>query len=184
MIGPLAGLGIFVFLVVAYSACKYNSMVNAQERVDSAWAQVENVLQRRADLIPNLVNTVKGFAKHEEAVFGAVAAARQGLLSAKGPAESATANGELSSALGRLLAISESYPALKSNENFLSLQNELAGSENRISVERKRYNDEVRDYNQSIRRFPGSIFANLFGFDKKEYFEADAAAKSVPKVEF
>ena len=184
MIGPFAGLAIFVFIVVAYSACKYNTLVNAEEEVDGAWAQVENVLKRRADLIPNLVNTVKGFAEQEQSVFGNVAAARQGLLNAQGPAEAAQANQQLTSALGRLLMISERYPELKSNQNFLSLQAELAGTENRIAVERKRYNEKVTAYNKMIRRFPSSLFAGLFDFERKQYFEVEESDKAVPDVEF
>jgi LemA protein len=171
-------------VVVGYSACKYNSLVNAEEEVAGSWAQVENVLKRRADLIPNLVETVKGFATQEKEIFTAVADARSRLLGAKGPAEAAEANAGLTSALGRLLAISENYPQLKSNENFLRLQDELAGTENRIAVERKRYNDAVKEYNKSIRRFPGSLFAGMFGFGAKEYFEVQEADKQVPQVKF
>jgi LemA protein len=178
---PIVGV---LVIIVGYSACKYNSMVNAEEEVEGAWAQVENTLQRRADLIPNLVETVKGFAAQEREVFSDVAEARSRLLGAQGPEAKAAANDGLSSALGRLLMISERYPELRSNQNFLQLQDELAGTENRIAVERKRYNDAVRGYNQAIRRFPGSIFAGMFGFDKKQYFEAEAGAKEVPKVNF
>ena len=180
-----AGIVGFIVLLLAYGGCKYNSLVGAEEDVDAAWSQVENVLQRRADLIPNLVSTVKGIAKQEKEVFTAVADARSKLLGAKGPAEKAEANAGLSSALGRLLAISERYPELKSSANFSKLQDELAGTENRIAVERMRYNDASARYNKSIRRFPGSIFAGMFGFGKKEYFQAEAAAKAgAPKVEF
>jgi LemA protein len=177
----------FVLLVLAFGGCavsRYNSFVRANEAIDGAWAQVENVLQRRADLIPNLVETVKGYAAHETAIFTAVAEARSKLLAAKGPAEAAEANAGMTSALGRLLAISEQYPDLKANENFVRLQDELAGTENRIAVERKRYNDAVLAYNSSIKQFPGNALAGLFGFDKRDYFEAEPQAKEVPKVKF
>jgi len=183
-IAPVAGLGLFLVVVIGYSACKYNSMVEAEEGVDGAWAQIESNLQRRADLIPNLVEVVKGFAAHEKEVFADVAEARSRLLGARGPAEAATANAGLSSALGRLLAISERYPDLKSNQNFLNLQDELAGTENRINVARIRYNDAVKSYNVTIRRFPGSVFAGMFGFEKKTFFEAEASARDVPQVKF
>jgi LemA protein len=179
----IAIIGILV-LFAGYSGCKYNALVSANEDIDGAWAQVENVLQRRADLIPNLVETVKGYAAHETEIFTAVADARSRLIGAKGPADAGAANAELSSALGRLLAISERYPDLKANQNFLRLQDELAGTENRIAVERKRYNDRVRDYNKTVKRFPGNIFANLFGFNAREYFQAEESAKVVPKVKF
>jgi LemA protein len=183
-IPTVAVVGLIVVVMVGYSACKYNSLVNSEEEVDGTWAQVENVLKRRADLIPNLVETVKGFAAQEKEIFTAVADARSRLLAAKGPAEAAEANAGLTSSLGRLLMISEQYPSLKSNENFLRLQDELAGTENRIAVERKRYNDAVKEYNVTIRRFPGSVFAGMFGFDKKEYFEVQEADKQVPQVKF
>jgi LemA protein len=181
---PLLTLGGVVALVVLFGACKYNALVNASETVDSSWAQVENVLQRRADLIPNLVETVKGFAAQEKEIFTQVAEARSRLAGAASPAEAARANEGLSSALGRLLAIQENYPQLKSNANFIRLQDELAGTENRIAVERKRYNDAVRDFNASIKRFPNNLFAGMFGFDTREYFEAEETAKEVPKVNF
>lgn len=162
-----------------------NQMVRLDEQVKSNWAQVDVVLQRRADLIPNLVNTVKGFAAHEETVYADIANARAALLSAKTPADKIAANGQLDGALGRLLAISENYPQLKSNENFLRLQDELAGTENRIAVERKRYNDSVQVYNTYIRQFPASIFASWAGFQPNNaYFQASASSREVPKVEF
>jgi LemA protein len=181
---PLAVVGGLVLLVVLFSVSRYNSLVNQSETVDASWAQVQNVLQRRADLIPNLVETVKGYASHEKEIFESVANARSKLIGAKGPAQASKANGELDSAISRLLMISERYPDLKANQNFTQLQDELAGTENRIAVERKRYNDAVRDYNQSIRRFPNSLFAGMFGFHAKEYFQAEASAKVVPKVKF
>src|SRR5450432_4048238 len=162
-----------------------NQMVTLNETVKSNWAQVDVVLQRRADLIPNLVSTVKGFAAHEETVFGDIANARAALLGAKTPGDKIAANGQLDGALGRLLAISENYPQLKSNENFLRLQDELAGTENRIAVERKRYNDTLQDYNTYVQQFPNSIFAGWAGFKANEaYFAASEGAKVVPKVNF
>lgn len=162
-----------------------NQMVTLNETVKSNWAQVDVVLQRRADLIPNLVATVKGFAAHEEKVFGDIAAARSALLNAQTPADKIAANSQVSSALGRLLAIQENYPQLKSNENFLKLQDELAGTENRIAVERKRYNDSIQAYNTFIGQFPNSIFAKWAGFARNDaYFAADATSKEVPKVAF
>jgi LemA protein len=150
---------------------------------------VENVVLRRADLIPNLVETVKGFAAQERGIFEEIAEARSRLIGAVGgiagsPAAAAQANQALTSALGRLLAIAEAYPDLKSNQNFMRLQDELAGTENRIAVERRAYNETVRSYNASIKRFPGNIVARLFGFDEREYFEAKPGAEETPKVEF
>ncbi|MEL7563565.1 MAG: LemA family protein [Dehalobacterium sp.] len=162
----------------------YNGLVTLNENVDSQWSQVENQLQRRADLIPNLVATVKGYAAQEQTIFTAVAEARSKLLNAQGPADSAEANGELTSALGRLLAISEAYPQLKSDANFRQLQDELAGTENRIATARKDYNDSVQVFNTKIKKFPTNIFAGILGFDEKEYFQAEEGAKDVPKVEF
>ena len=178
-----------IVLIVAVIGGAYvssrNQMVTLDEQVKSNWAQVDVVLQRRADLIPNLVNTVKGFAAHEETVYADIANARAALLSAKTPSDKIAANGQLDGALGRLLAISENYPQLKSNENFLRLQDELAGTENRIAVERKRYNDSIQTYNTYIRQFPNSIFASWAGFQPNNaYFQASATSREVPKVEF
>jgi LemA protein len=162
-----------------------NQMVTLDEQVKSNWAQVDVVLQRRADLIPNLVETVKGFAAHEEQVFGDIAKARSALIGAKTPSDKIAANGQLDSALSRLLVVVENYPQLKSNENFLRLQDELAGTENRIAVERKRYNDSVQAYNTYIGLFPNSIFANWAGFHRNEaYFQASPASREAPKVQF
>ena len=185
--GLLAVGGIFLVVVLMGSCAsvgRYNGFVTANEQIDSAWAQVENVLQRRSDLIPNLVATVQGFAEQEREIFTQVAEARSRLSGAAPPAEAANANAGLTSALGRLLAISENYPQLRSNENFIRLQDELAGTENRIAVERQRYNDSVRVYRTDIRRFPGNLFAGVFGFDDREYFEADEGAAEVPEVAF
>jgi LemA protein len=162
-----------------------NTLVQKNEAVKSAWSQVDVVLQRRADLIPNLVETVKGYAKQEQIVFGEVAKARSALLSAGTPQEKIAANQQLDGALGRLLAIVENYPQLKSNENFLRLQDELAGTENRIAVERKRYNDTLQDYNTYVQQFPNNIFARWAGFQRNEaYFAATEGARQVPKVDF
>jgi len=162
-----------------------NQMVTKNEAIKSQWAQVDVVLQRRADLIPNLVETVKGIAAQEVTVFSDIANARAALLGAKTPADKIAANGQLDGALGRLLAISENYPQLKSNENFLRLQDELAGTENRIAVERKRYNDLIQDYNTYIGLFPNSVIAGFAGFHRNEaYFAATPESRQVPKVQF
>jgi LemA protein len=162
-----------------------NEMVRLKESVNSQWSQVDVVLQRRADLIPNLVETVKGIAGQEQKVFGDIAAARSALLGAKTPADKIAANGQLDGALGRLLAISENYPQLRSNENFLRLQDELAGTENRIAVERRRYNETVQAYNTYIALFPNNIVASLSGFTRDDaYFKTDEGARQAPKVNF
>jgi LemA protein len=162
-----------------------NQMAVKREAVNAAWSQVDVVLQRRADLIPNLVATVKGFAIHEEQVFSEIAQARSALIGAKTPADKIAANGALDSALSRLLVITENYPQLKSNENFLRLQDELAGTENRIAVERRRYNDVVQDYNTFIATFPNSLVASMSGFSRNDaYFKADEGSRTAPKVNF
>jgi LemA protein len=162
-----------------------NTLVTKNEAVKSAWSQVDVVLQRRADLIPNLVETVKGYAQQEQTVFGDIAKARSALLSAGTPQQKIAANGQLDSALGRLLVVVENYPQLKSNENFLRLQDELAGTENRIAVERKRYNDTLQDYYSYVQKFPNSIFAGWAGFMPNDaYFAASEGARQVPKVNF
>jgi len=162
-----------------------NEMVVKREAVKSAWAQVDVVLQRRADLIPNLVETVKGIAGQEQKVFGDIAAARAAMMGAKTPADKIAANGQLDSALGRLMVVVENYPQLRSNENFVRLQDELAGAENRIAVERKRYNDTLQDYNTYIGLFPNNIVASLSGFARNEaYFKADEGSRQAPKVNF
>ena len=180
----IAVIGGVVLLLGVVAVGQYNGLVQSREQVDAAWAQVENVLQRRADLIPNLVETVRGFAAQEREVFTEVADARSRLLGARGPEQAAEANQGLDSALGRLLLISERYPELRSNQNFIRLQDELAGTENRIAVERMRYNETVRRYNTSIRTFPKNVFAGAFGFETREYFEAAEGAEEVPRVEF
>ena len=162
-----------------------NTLVSKNEAVKSAWSQVDIVLQRRADLIPNLVQTVKGYAQQEQTVFGDIAKARSALLSAGTPQQKIAANGQLDGALGRLLLIVENYPQLKSNENFLRLQDELAGTENRIAVERKRYNDTLQDYNTYVQQFPNSLFASWAGFKPNDaYFQASEGSRAVPKVNF
>ena len=187
MLGCLiVGAALVLILLVLGGALigRYNGMVTANEAIDGAWAQVENVLQRRSDLIPNLVETVKGFAAQEKEIFTNVADARGRLAGAASPREAAAANAGLTSALGRLLAIAENYPNLKSNENFIRLQDELAGSENRIAVERRHYNETVRLYNTSVKRFPNNFLAGMFNFGEREYFEAEETAKEAPEVEF
>jgi LemA protein len=185
--------GLVVLIVIAVVALllgssfvsRRNQMAIKREAVNAAWAQVDVVLQRRADLIPNLVETVKGFAVQEQIVFGEIAKARSALLSARSPAEKIAANGQLDSALGRLLVVVENYPQLRSNENFLRLQDELAGTENRIAVERRRYNEAVQDYNTFISLFPNSLVASLSGFQRNDaYFKTDEGARQVPKVNF
>jgi LemA protein len=162
-----------------------NTLVTKNESVKAAWSQVDIVLQRRADLIPNLVETVKGFAQQEQVVFGDIAKARSALLSAGTPSEKIAANQQLDGALGRLLLVVENYPQLRSNENFLRLQDELAGTENRIAVERKKYNDTLQDYNTYVQQFPNSIFAGWAGFKANDaYFAASEASRQVPKVNF
>ena len=162
-----------------------NQMAIKREAVNSAWSQVDVVLQRRADLIPNLVETVKGFAAQEVTVFGDIAKARSALLSAGTPADKIAANQRLDSALGRLLVVVENYPQLKSNENFLRLQDELGGTENRIAVERRRYNETLQDYNTYLSLFPNNLVASMSGFARNDaYFKADEGARQVPKVNF
>jgi LemA protein len=162
-----------------------NEMVRKRETVNAAWSQVDVVLQRRSDLVPNLVATVKGFATHEEKVFGDIAAARAAMAGAKSPQEKIAANGQLDSALSRLLVVVENYPQLRSNENFLRLQDELAGTENRIAIERRRYNETVQDYNTYISLFPNNIVASMSGFTRNDaYFKTEEGARQAPKVNF
>lgn len=188
----IAIAAIAVFLV-GCGATKYNAMVNQEEEVSKAWNNVETQYQRRADLIPNLVNTVKGYAAHEKSTFEAVIAARAKATQVTVNPENMTpvklqqyqaAQGEITSALGRLIAISENYPDLKANENFQELQAQLEGTENRINESRNKFNAAVKTYNVTVRTFPTNIFANIFGFDKKNGFEAEAGASKAPTVEF
>jgi LemA protein len=180
----LAVLGLIAVLAGGWGVSKYNGLVTMNEDIDKAWSQVQNVLQRRSDLIPNLVETVKGYAAHEKEVFEQVASARARLSGAATPAEAAAANAGMTSALSRLLAIAEAYPDLKANQNFVRLQDELAGTENRIANERRTYNEVVRNYNVALKRFPVNFLAGAFGFKEREYFEAAPGAQEVPKVKF
>lgn len=169
--------------VVGSAIGSYNSLVNADENVKKAYSDIHTDLQRRNDLIPNLVETVKQYASHEEEVFTAISDARSKLIGAGNNVEDlAEANAQMSSALSRLLAISEAYPELKANQNFLDLQTQLEGTENRIAVARTKYNDSAKVLNSKIRKFPSSIFAGMFGFEKADYFEAEAGAENVPDV--
>jgi LemA protein len=188
----LALVGVVVVLVVlgvlvvggSYVSAR-NEMVRKNETIKQTWSQVDVVLQRRADLIPNLVATVKGYAQQEQKVFGDIANARAALLGARNPAEKIAANGQLDGALGRLLAVVENYPNLKSNQNFLALQDELAGTENRIAVERRRYNEALQDYNTYIGLFPNNIYARWSGFQRNnDYFNTTESARQAPKVDF
>ena len=181
--------GVVVFLLVIVPGCvgigSYNRLVQTQENVDQTWAQIENVLQRRYDLIPNLINTVKGYASHEKELFEEVTRLRSQWGSARSQAQKVQAAGALEGALGRLMVVVERYPDLKANQNFLALQDELAGTENRIATERRRYNQAVRSYNVIVRRFPSNIIAGMAGFEKSDaYFEAASDAAQVPVVEF
>lgn len=182
-----------VLSALLLSSCGYNNMVSKQENVESQWGNVENAYQRRADLIPNLVNTVKGYAEHEQETLTKVTEARAKATQTTVDVENLTeeniqkfqeAQGELGQALGRLLLIQENYPELKANESFLALQDELAGTENRIAVERNKFNETAQDYNAYIRQFPRVIYAGWFGFKKKGYFKALPEATTAPKVEF
>jgi LemA protein len=179
--------GILVLLVLVpffYLKGTYNNLVTMDEGVQAAWAQVENQLQRRYDLIPNYVETVKGYAAQEKEVFLGVAEARSKVAGAGTIPDKIQANNQLSSALSRLLVVVERYPEIKSNTNFIRLQDELAGTENRIAVERRRYNETVKTYNITIRRFPTNLLAGMFGFDKAAFFEVPKERQEVPKVQF
>ncbi len=173
-------LGVFALLFIP----KYNSLVTAEENVDSKWAQVENQLQRRYDLIPNLVESVKGYAKHEQEVIASITEARAQLGNAQTPEQQAIANDALNGALGRLLVVVENYPNLKADANFRQLMDELAGTENRLAVAREDYNNEVQGFNKIVKRFPGNVVAGMFGFEQKEYFKAAAGAEKAPAVDF
>ena len=188
LLGVLGFVGILI-LGGLMAGCSYvsskNQMVAKDQNVKSMWSEVDVQLERRADLIPNLVETVKGFTKEESTVFGDIANARAGMLNAQGPAAKIAANGQLDGALGRLLLLTENYPQLRSSEQFMRLQDELAGTENRIGVARKRYNDAIQDYNTFILQFPNSIWAGMAGFKENDaYFKASPAAQQVPGVKF
>jgi LemA protein len=178
------GLAVVVLAALPSLGCSYNKFVSQEEAVKAQWAQVENQLQRRNDLIPNLVETVKGYAAHEEGVFKEIAESRSRLLAAKSPEETIQAANQQTSALGRLLAISENYPQLKANEQFNRLMDELSGTENRIAVERMRYNERIQEYNTARRQFPANLTAKLFGFKEYPLFQAPPEAREVPKVNF
>lgn len=186
-------LALILICALTLSSCGYNSMVEKEEAVNTAWSNVENQYQRRADLIPNLVNTVKGYASHEQETLESVVNARSKATQITLNADELTpeklkayqaAQGEVGSALSRLLAVTENYPELKANENFQELQAQLEGTENRISVERRNFNQVTQDYNTYIRKFPNNLFAGMFGFDKKPYFEAEAGNQKAPEVKF
>lgn len=180
------GVGVLAALMVfgSYVSAK-NQMVAKDQAVKAAWSEVDVQMQRRADLIPNLVETVKGFTKEESTVFGDIANARAGMLNAQGPAAKIAANNQLDGAIGRLLLLTENYPQLRSSDQFMRLQDELAGTENRIAVARKRYNDALTDYDTFIRQFPNSVWAGIAGFQvNNDYFTASPAAQAVPSVKF
>ena len=178
------GLIALTLAALSLTGCSYNRFVSQEEAVKAQWAQVQNQLQRRNDLIPNLVQTVKGYEQHEEGVFTAISDARSKLLAAKSPGEQIEAANVQISALGRLLAIAENYPQLRANEQFNRLMDELAGTENRIAVERMRYNERIQEYNTARRQFPANVTAKMFGFKEYPFFQAPAEAKQVPKVTF
>ena len=177
-------IGLLAVLLLPLAGCGYNTMVTMKEAVDSAWAQVQNQLQRRNDLIPNIVEVTKGYAAHEKEIFEAVANARSRLIGAGTRDQQIEAANQLSGALGRLLAIAEQYPQLKADAQFARLSDELAGTENRIAVERKRYNDTVQEYNTFVKRLPQGLYAGWIGFEPQKYFQVPEAAQQVPKVDF
>lgn len=178
------GVVVIIVAIIATFSGRYNSLVSMEENVDGRWAQVENQLKRRADLIPNLVNTVQGYAEHEENVLTQITEARSSFNNANTPAEYSEANAEFESALSSLYVVVENYPDLKANENFKELQYELSGTENRIAAERMRYNEAVQEFNTTVKRFPTNMIAGLFGFEQREYFEIDEADSEVPEVNF
>jgi LemA protein len=186
IIGVMAALFILFIGVLGFYIHVRNGLVGKDEQAEQAWAQIDAQLQRRMDLVPNLVSTVKGYAKHEKDIFESVASARTSLITAKTPGEKADADARLTGALGRLLAISERYPDLKAGANFIRLQDELAGTENRIAVARTRYNDAVKDFNMVIRQFPGSLFAPGMGLRERGYYKPSdpEKAKAPPEVKF
>lgn len=177
-------LCIVIGLASSVSGCSYNKFTSQEEAIKAQWAQVQNQLQRRNDLIPNLVETVKGYTTHEEAVFRDIADSRAKLAGAQTPEQTIQAANQQSAALARLLVDVENYPTLKANEQFNRLMDELSGTENRIATERKRYNDRVQEYDTARRQFPGNVTAKMFGFKEYPYFEAPASAQAVPKVDF
>lgn len=180
----LIGIVVIIIGVVGMLAGSYNKLVEMEENVDSQWAQIENQLKRRADLIPNLVNTVKGYAEHEENVLTQITEARSSFNKANTPEEYAEANAEFERALSNLYVVVENYPDLKANQNFTELQYELSGTENRIAAARMRYNEAVQEFNTTVKRFPTNILANIFGFEQRQYFEIDDTDREVPEVNF
>jgi len=179
-----ARLAVLVLVAASLSGCSYNKFTTQEEAIKAAWAEVQNQLQRRNDLIPNLVETVKGYAQHEEGVFKEIADARSKLLAAKSPEETIQAANQQTSALGRLLAVVENYPNLKANEQFNRLSDELSSTENRLAVARMRYNERLQEYNTQRRKFPSNVTAKMFGFKEYPYFEAPPSAQAAPKVDF
>lgn len=184
IVGPVGIIVIILVVLALLFIPKYNSLVTAEESVDSKWAQVENQLQRRYDLIPNLVESVKGYANHENEVIASITEARAQMGSAQSPKEQAVANDALNGALSRLLVVVENYPNLKADANFRQLMDELAGTENRLAVAREDYNNEVQIFNKTVKRFPGNFIAGMFGFEQKEYFKAAAGAEKAPSIDF
>lgn len=182
--GPIGIIIIMLVLLALLFIPKYNSLVTAEESVDSKWAQVENQLQRRYDLIPNLVESVKGYAKHEQDIISSISEARSQMGNARTPEEQAVANDALNGALSRLLVVVENYPNLKADANFRQLMDELAGTENRLAVAREDYNNEVQAFNKNVKRFPGNLMAGMFGFEQKEYFKATAGSEKAPSIDF
>jgi len=184
VLGPIGIIIIILVLLALLFIPKYNSLVTAEESVDSKWAQVENQLQRRYDLIPNLVESVKGYAKHEQDIIASISEARSQMGNARSPEEQALANDALNGALSRLLVVVENYPNLKADANFRQLMDELAGTENRLAVAREDYNNEVQTFNKNVKRFPGNLIAGMFGFEQKEYFKATAGSEKAPSIDF
>jgi len=184
VLGPIGIIIIILVLLALLFIPKYNSLVTAEESVDSKWAQVENQLQRRYDLIPNLVESVKGYAKHEQDIIASISEARSQMGNARSPEEQAVANDALNGALSRLLVVVENYPNLKADANFRQLMDELAGTENRLAVAREDYNNEVQTFNKNVKRFPGNLIAGMFGFEQKEYFKATAGSEKAPPIDF
>ncbi|ODV53368.1 MULTISPECIES: LemA family protein [Lysinibacillus] len=182
--GPIGIIVIILIVLALVLIPKYNSLVTAEENVDSKWAQVENQLQRRYDLIPNLVESVKGYTNHEQKVIADITSARAQMSNANTPAQQAVANDALTGALSRLLVVVENYPNLKADANFRQLMDELAGTENRLAVAREDYNNEVQQFNKHVKRFPGNLMAGMFGFEQKEYFKAAAGAEQAPSIDF
>lgn len=175
---------VIVAVLLIWAVATYNSLVGKRNKVNNQWSQVDVQLKRRFDLIPNLVETVKGYAAHEKSTFAAVTEARTRYLNARTPADKMNANGEVSQLLGHLFAVAESYPELKANQNFIELQKELSDTENKISFSRQFYNDTVMDYNNAVQMFPSNMFAGIFNFRTADFFKTDDAEKAVPKVQF